>query len=201
MITMINRYLNPVRRRRGLTNVVTTLILLTFAVLLAVTATAYTNGVTRAQMNSAGQERIRFYKTHVWVEALANGTDWGVVAFKLHNLGGKSISVVLIDVRSWEMDWSRVYFHTINETSEGSLLYSDLDYFSWASLNGSSVTIDGYNYTQATGSVYVKSGERVIVYIKAPEFIYKDNIGTPVSIAVGTSNANFFTECVAESAI
>lgn len=200
MITMINRYLNPVRRRRGLTNVVTTLILLTFAVLLALTATAYTNGVTRAHMNSAGQERIRFYKTHVWVDALVNGTDWGVVAFKLHNLGGKSIAVVLIDVRSWEMDWSRVYFHTINETSEESLLYSDLNYFSWASLTGSSVTIEGYNYTQATGNVYVKSGERVIVYIRAPEFIYKDNIGTPVSIAVGTTNANFFTECVVESA-
>ena len=197
---MSDRYLNPVRRRRGLTNVVTTLILITFAVLLALTATAYTNGVTRAQMNSAGQERIRFYKTHVWVEALANGTDWAVVAFKLHNLGGKSIAVVLIDVRSWEMDWSRVYFHTINETSEPTLVYSDLNYFSWASLTGSSVLIDGYNYTQATGNVYVKSGERVIVYIKAPEFIYKDNIGTPVSIAVGTSNANFFTECVAESA-
>jgi flagellin-like protein len=189
------------RRRRGLTNVVTTLILVTFAVLLAVTATAYTNGVTRAQMNSAGQERIRFYKTHVWVEALANGTDWTVVAFKLHNLGGKSIAVALIDIRSWEMDWSRVYFHTINETSEAALTYSDLNYFPWDSLTGSSITIDSYNYTQATGNVYVKSGETVIVYIRAPEFIYKDNIGTPVSIAVGTANANFFTECVAESAI
>ena len=188
------------RRRRGLTNVVTTLILITFAVLLAVTATAYINGVTRSQMNSAGQERIRFYKTHVWVDALAKGTDWAVVAFKLHNLGGKSVALVLIDVRSWEMDWSRVYFHTINETSEAALTYSDLNYFPWDSLTGSSVTIDGYNYTQATGSVYVKSGETVIVYVRAPEFIYKDNIGTPVSIAVGTTNANFFTECVAESA-
>jgi flagellin-like protein len=198
---MSHWYHAPLRRRRGLTNVVTTLILVTFAVLLAVTATAYTNGVTRAQMNSAGQERIRFYKTHVWVEALANGTDWTVVAFKLHNLGGKSIAVALIDIRSWEMDWSRVYFHTINETSEAALTYSDLNYFPWDSLTGSSITIDSYNYTQATGNVYVKSGETVIVYIRAPEFIYKDNIGTPVSIAVGTANANFFTECVAESAI
>jgi len=197
---MSDGYHGPLRRRRGLTNVVTTLILITFAVLLAVTATAYINGVTRAQMNSAGQERIRFYKTHVWVEALANGSDWAVVAFKLRNLGGKSVALVLIDVRSWEMDWSRVYFHTINETSEAVLTYSDIDYFSWDSLMGSSVMIDGYNYTQATGAVYVKSGETVIVYIRAPEFIYKENIGTPVSIAVGTTNANFFTECVAESA-
>lgn len=197
---MINRYLNPLRRRRGLTNVVTTLILLTFAVLLALTATAYTNGVTRAQMNSAGQENIRFYKKHVWVDALENGTDRTVVAFKLHSLGGKSIAVVLIDIRSWEVDWSTVYYHAVNETSEGALLYADLNYFPWASLAGSSVMIDGYNYTQATGNVHVKSGETIILYIKASEFIYKDNIGTPISIAVGTTNANFFTECVAESA-
>ena len=197
---MINRYLNPVRRGRGLTNVVTTLILLTFAVLLALTATAYTNGVTRAQMNSAGQENLRFYKMHVWVDALDNGTDRTVVAFKLHSLGGKSVAVVLIDIRSWEVDWSTVYYHAVNETSEGTLLYTDLDYFPWASLAGSSVMIDGYNYTQATGNVAVKSGETIILYIKASEFIYKDNIGMPVSIAVGTTNANFFTECVAESA-
>ena len=179
---------------------VTTLILLTFAVLLALTATAYTNGVTRAQMNSAGQENIRFYKMHVWVDALDNGTDRTVVAFKLHSLGGKSVAVVLIDIRSWEVDWSTVYYHAVNETSEGTLLYTDLDYFPWASLAGSSVMIDGYNYTQATGNVAVKSGETIILYIKASEFIYKDNIGMPVSIAVGTTNANFFTECVAESA-
>jgi type II secretory pathway pseudopilin PulG len=197
---MINRYLNPLRRRRGLTIVVTTLILLTFAVLLALTATAYTNGVTRAQMNSAGQENIRFYKNHIWVDALDNGTDRTVVAFKLHSLGGKSIAVVLIDIRSWEVDWSTVYYHAVNETSEGPLLYMDLNYFPWASLAGSSVMIDGYNYTQATGNVAVKSGETIILYIRASEFIYKDNIGMPVSIAVGTTNANFFTECVAESA-
>ena len=197
---MTNRYLNPLRQRRGLTNVVTTLILITFAVLLALTAIAYTNGVTRAQMNSTGQENIRFYKKHVWVDALDNGTDRTVVAFKLHSLGGKSIAVVLIDVRSWEVDWSHVYYHAVNETSEGALLYQDLNYFPWASLAGSSVMIDGYNYTQATGNVHVKSGETIIVYIKASEFIYKDNIGMPISIAVGTTNANFFTECVAEAA-
>ena len=54
-------------RRRGLTNVVTTLILLTFGVLLALTDTAFTSGLTRARLKSVGQENIRFYKTHVWI--------------------------------------------------------------------------------------------------------------------------------------
>ena len=186
-------------QRRGLTNVVTTLILLTFGVLLALTATSFTSGLTRARVKSAGQENVRFYKTHVWVEGLSNGTDWGVAAFKLHNLGGKSTSVELIDLRGWEMDWLDVYFHTVNKTTEPTLLYSDLNQFSWDSLTGSAVMIDGYNYTQATGSINFGSGATIIVYIKMPPMIYRDNIGQPVALAIGTVNANFFTEIVAES--
>jgi flagellin-like protein len=193
--------LKGVKGRRGLSNVVTTIILLTFAVLLALTATSFTTGLTRSRVKSTGQENIRFHKVHVWVESLSNGTDWSVAGFKLRNLGGKSISVELIDIRGWEMDWSTVYFHTVNETTEGPLLYRDLDYYSWAYLAGSSVMIEGYNYTQATGSIWVKSGDTIIVYVKLPPMIYKDNIGQPVTIAIGTVNANFFTETVAESPI
>jgi hypothetical protein len=99
-------------------------------------------------MRSTGQEDIRYYKKHVWVEPLANGTDRCVVAFKLYNLGGKSVSIELIDVRGFEVDWSTVYFHTVNKTTEPTLLYADLDYFNWASISGSSVMINGYDYTQ-----------------------------------------------------
>ena len=187
------------RKRKGLTEVVVTLILLAFSVLLVLTASAYTNGVTRARMKSTGQEDVRFYKKHAWVDALNNGTDRAVVAFKLYNLGGKSISVELIDVRGWEVDRSTVYFHTVNKTSESVLLYCDLIFFEWSSMSGSSINIDGYNYTQAKGSIFVKSGSHIVVYIKMPEVLYKDNIGQPITLAVGTTNANYITETVVES--
>lgn len=193
---------NPIRfirRRKGLNEVVTTLILLAFAVLLALTAIIYTNGVTSARMKSTGQEDIRFHKKHTWIESLPNGTDRAVVAFKLHNLGGKSVSIQLIDIRGTEMDWPDVYYHNINSTSEGVLLYAELHYFNWSSLVGPNVAIDGYNYTQATGSVWVNSGDTVIIYIRAPAIMYKDNIGQPITIAVGTVNANYITEVVAEA--
>ena len=187
-------------KRRGLSEVVVTLILLAFSVLLALTASAYTNGVTRARMKSTGQEDMRFYKKHIWVSALSNGTDQAVVAFKLANLGGKSVSVELIDVKGSEMDWSRVYYHVINKTSESTLLYSDLSFFTWGSLSGSSVSIDSYNYTRSTGNVFIASGKTIVIYIRAPEIVFKDNIGQPCTLAVGTANANYITEVVVESA-
>lgn len=188
------------KKRRGLTEVVVVLILLTFSVLLAVSASAFINGLVRARMKSTGQENIRFYKVHAWVEPLENGTDRSEVAFKLYNIGGKSISVELIDIRGLEVDWSTVYFHIVNKTSERILLSSDLSYFEWSSLSGELVEINSYNYTQSTGSIYVKSGETIVVYIKMPEIIYKDNIGQPMTVAIGTTNANYITETVIESA-
>lgn len=186
--------------KKGLSTVVTTMIILAFAVLLALTVIIYTNGLTRARMKSTGQEDIRFHKEHAWVEALDNGTDRAVVAFKLHNLGGKSVSLQRIDIRGTEMNWEDVYFHIVNKTSEGSLLYCEIYYFDWASLVGDNVTIDGYTYTGATGNVWINSGDMLVIYIKAPAMLYKDNIGQPISLAVSTVNANYFTEVVTESA-
>lgn len=194
---------NPFRifmRRKGLTEVVTVLILVAFSVLLALTAIVYTNGVTRSRMKSTAQEDVRYHKEHAWVDTFVNGTDRAVVAFKLHNLGGKSISIQTIDVRGSEMDWSDVYYHVINKTSESMLLYRELYYFDWGSLVGQSVIIDGYNFTKASGSVWVNLGDTVIVYIQAPSIMFKDNIGQPITLAVSTIYANYITEIVVEHA-
>jgi hypothetical protein len=188
------------KRRKGLSIVVTTLIILTFSVLLALTAINYTNGLTRSRMKSTGQEDIRFYKKHAWVRSFSNGTDRAVVAFKLHNLGGKSISAQVIDIRGSEIDWPDVYYHKVNKTSEATLLYSDLPEFEWASLSGSSVMIGGYNYNQSMGNIFVDAGQTLCVYIKAPDIIFKDNIGMPMVIGVGTTQASYFTELVIEAA-
>jgi hypothetical protein len=50
------------------------------------------------------------------------------------------------------------------------------------------------------GSVFVASGEKLVLYIKSPEIMYKSNIGQPASISIGTANANFMTETVIELA-
>jgi len=66
------------RERKGLSEVVTTLILLAFGVLLATTVIVYTNGVTRARMKSTVGESLRFYKPHIWAE---DEVDWNNVYY------------------------------------------------------------------------------------------------------------------------
>jgi hypothetical protein len=185
--------------KKGLSLVVTTLIILVFSSLLALTLIIYTNGLTRARMRSTGQEDVRFHKEHTWVYSYGNGTDRAEVAFKLHNLGGKSVAIQVIDVRGTEIDWSKVYYHLVNRTSEPALLYSDINYFNWTNLSGDNATIDGYTYFQAKGSIWVDANQYLIIYIKAPEIMFKDNIGTPAMLAVATTNANYVTEVVIES--
>ena len=188
--------LGVLRRRRGLSEVVTTLIILAFSVLLALTAIVYTNGVTRARMKSTAGENVWFHKVHAWVLTV-NDTDRAVVAFMLQNLGGKSVSIELIDVRGAEANWPDVYFYAV---SEGEDVYRDLNYTSYDSLVGENVTIDGRVYSQATGNVHMRAGGWLLIYVRAPPIIFRDNIGQPILLAVGTTQTNYSTEVVVESA-
>lgn len=185
------------KSRKGLSEVVTTLILLAFGVLLAMTVVVYTNGLTRARMKSTVGESIRFYKTHIWVEDVSGNESQAVIAFKLYNIGGKSTSIEYIDVRGSEADWPNVYYYTV---PANITVYRDLNKTSYASLTGSSVVISSRTYTQALEKLSVRSGGMALVYVKAPPVIHRDNIGQPVTLALSTANANYITEIVVESA-
>jgi hypothetical protein len=60
--------------------------------------------------------------------------------------------------------------------------------------------IDGNNYTQAVSDVPLISGGEVIVYVKGPENISLNDLGTTVSISCTTNNAEYITEINVESA-
>jgi len=193
-ISLIWRRLFPARK--ALSEVVTTLIILTFAVLLALTVITYTNGLTRAKMKSTGGEIVRFYNTHAWVMT-TNGTDEAIIAYKLYNLGGKTIGIEKLNLRGAEIDWPDIYYHSLTSSREA---IRDLNITDHSTLSGPFTIIDGRNYTQSTGNIYVKAGEMLLIYIKAPPMLSRDNIGQPIIVAVSTQNANFITEIIVETA-
>jgi len=177
------------RAHRGLSQVVSTLILLVVAVLLAASVTYFSTNVvsTRSQV-----EDVQVSFEHVWV----NSTG-AIGAFKIKNLGGRDLLLDKIMVRGVESPWSEVFFYRV---PSGTSVTSDLTVASYSSLTGASVEIGSYNYTQASGDVPLSSGGELLVYIKDPDNVQVDDIGTAIEMAVQTSRAQYISVCNVESA-
>jgi len=178
-----------IRKEKGLSEVVSTLILLVVAVLLAAVATYYATNITLTRTEI---EEIRFSKEHVWV----NSTG-AVAAFKIQNLGGKDILIDKLTTRGVESAWSNVWFYRV---PSGSSITGDMNVTSSALLDTTSETIDGNSYTQASADIPLVSSGVLLVYIKSPGNIQVDDIGTTVSMSVFSNNAQYITECNVESA-
>jgi flagellin-like protein len=176
------------RKSKALSEVVSTLILLVVAVLLAAVATYYATNIT---MTRTENEQISFSKAHIWV----NSTG-AVGAFKLQNLGGKDILIDKIAVRGVEETWADVFYYRV---ASGSSVTEDLNVTSYANLVDPA-TIDSRLYTVASADIPLPSGAELLVYIAGPDNVQIDDIGTAISMSVYTNNANFITEVNVESA-
>ena len=175
-------------KNRALSEVVSTLILLVVAVLLAAVVTYYATNIT---MTRTVSEQIMFSKAHVWV----NSTG-AVGAFKLENLGGRDILLDKISVRGVDQAWTDVWYYRV---PSGTAITGDMNSTSYALLTDSP-TIDGENYTQALTDIPLTSGSELLVYIKGPDNVQLDDLGTSISMSVHTNNAQYITEVNVESA-
>ena len=177
------------RREKGLSQVVTTLILLVVAVLLAAVVTYYATNITMVRTET---EALQLSKAHVWVN------ETGAVAgFKIQNLGGRDILIDKFSTRGVEEDWDSVYFYRV---PSGTPITGDINVTSSTGLSGASVTIDSKIYNQSTDDIPLVSGGELLIYIAGPDNIQLDDLGTTVSIAVFTNNAQYITEVNVESA-
>ncbi len=178
----------PIEKKRGLSEVVSTLILLVVTILLAGVVTYYATNVTTVRTET---EEVRVSKAHIWV----NSTG-AVGAFKIQNLGGKDILFDKIHVRGVEEPWGDVYFYRV---PSGTSIEGDLNRTSSGGLTGAAVQIDGNWYNQSAADIPLISGGEIFVYIAGPDNVQMDDIGTTVSISIFTANAQYITECNVES--
>ena len=179
----------PIEKKRGLSEVVSTLILLVVTILLAGVVTYYATNVTTVRTET---EEVRVSKAHIWV----NSTG-AVGAFKVQNLGGKDILFDKIHVRGVEEPWADVFYFRVpsGQSIEGDLIRHSYDNFTGAS----SVLIDSNWYNQSTADIPLISGGEIFVYIAGPDNVQMDDIGTTVSISIFTANAQYITEVNVES--
>ena len=178
----------PIEKKRGLSEVVSTLILLVVTILLAGVVTYYATNVTTVRTET---EEVRVSKAHIWV----NSTG-AVGAFKVQNLGGKDILFDKIHVRGVEEPWGDVYYFRV---PSGTSIEADLNRTSYEDFTGVDLQIDGKLYNVSTADIPLISGGEIFVYIAGPDNVQMDDIGTTVSISIFTANAQYITECNVES--
>ena len=92
------------RDKKGLSVVVTTLIILVVSVLLATVVTFYAINVTTTRVQ---EESLHLSKHHVWYNTTGS---WAQAALVIVNTGGKDVVLDKISVRGQECPWGNVYY-------------------------------------------------------------------------------------------
>ena len=172
------------KNRKGLSTVVTTLIILVVSVLLATVVTYYAINITSTRVE---EESLSIRKAHVWVSTAGTTAD-AQAALVIINTGGRDVVIDKITVRGQEINWTNVYYQ-ISSTAPTS----DLTYQSETALNSNST------YTQASDDLVLPSGQSMTVYITDPGSISLQDVGTTVSIVVFTAQAQYYKECNVEA--
>jgi len=175
-------------KKKGLSEVVSTLILLVVAVLLAGVVAYYATNITTTRTKT---ETLRFASAHIWVNS-----SGAIAGFKLQNLGGRDILIDKFVVRGVESDWADVFIYRV---PSGTSITGDMNVTSYGGLIDG-VTIDGKGYIVSSADIPLISGGKLLVYLKNPDNIQIYDIGTSVSMAVFTNNAHYITEVNVEPA-
>jgi len=187
------------RNRKGLSQVITTLIILVVAVLLTGVVTYYSTNVTMVRTT---QEEVRIRKPHIWVEEGGNA----YAALMVQNTGGRDVLVDKLTIRGVEAPWGDAtvvvqYYKVLTGDDVGADFavmknVSDSYYFGQIG----SVPVNASFWTNSTGDMPLKSSNSLLLFVKNPPNIALYDVGTTISMAVYTSNAQWIVETVVESA-
>jgi hypothetical protein len=185
---------NILKSKKGLSTVVTTLIILVVSVLLATVVTFYAINITT---NRTQQESLYMSNLHVWYNTTSTG--WAEAAFVLVNTGGKDVVLQQITARSQNCPWSHVYYWTTNTVTVTGVLNVTV-----TEPTGANITqkIQGTSRTlmKASGEITLMSGYTMVAYIDKPDSVGQNDVGTPVAITAFTANAQWTQECNVQAA-
>jgi len=167
--------------KKGLSTVVTTLIILVVSVLLATVVTYYAINMTTTRVQ---EENLRISKSHIW----ANSTQ-KLAGFVVVNIGGRDTLIDKIQVRGYDIPWDTKIHYKLQSTAP-----DDLEFIADGEFGGYR------NGTASMGDLSLQSGEYLVMYIEDPGTISVEDIGTTCSITVFTASAQYKVEVNVESA-
>ncbi len=180
-------------KKKALSTVVTTLIILVVSVLLATIVTFYAINVTTTRVQ---EEALYLTKQHVWYNTTSN---WAEAAIVIVNTGGRDVVLDKISLRGQECNWTSVYYWRTNNVT----ISNDLQVTPTEMTGGNySITIQASerSFTQAENDLTLKSGWTIVIYAMNPGSIAQNDVGIPVGITVFTANAEYYKETNIEAA-
>ncbi|HML04071.1 MAG TPA: hypothetical protein VK487_11965 [Candidatus Bathyarchaeia archaeon] len=135
-------------------------------------------------------ESLSMSNLRVWFNTTSPG--WAEAAFTLVNTGSSDVVLQSITARSQPSAWSNVYY-LATKTSTITALSPTTTQPTGASItpiiNGTYQTLN-----RANGTITLKSGYTLVVYINHPDSVGQNDVGTPVDVTVFTANAQWTQE-------
>lgn len=180
------------KNKKGLSVVVTTLIILVVSVLLATVVTFYAINVTTTRVQ---EEALHLTKQHIWYNTTGN---WAEGALVVLNTGGRDVVLDKISVRGQDCPWTNVYYwRTNNITVSADLNVTSkrpnvMNATDWRT--AFTYLPSGETFQQATSDLTLRSGWTMVIYIVNPDSIALNDVGLPVGLTVFTSNAQYYVE-------
>jgi hypothetical protein len=167
------------KNKKGLSTVVTTLIILVVSVLLATVVTYYAINMTTTRVQ---EENLKITKAHIWADV--NVTQ---AAFVIVNIGGRDTLIDKIQVRGQDMGWSSVWYDRTSSVPADPTIISDGNF-------------TGAGLTNAGADLDLTSGQYLLIYIDTPGTISVEDVGVTCSMTVFTASAQYKVEVNVESA-
>ena len=166
------------KSKKGLSTVISTLIILVVSVLLATVVTYYAINMTTTRVQ---EENLRVIKAHIW-----SNSSTQVAGFVIANIGGRDTLIDKIQVRGQVMTWTDCWYSRDTSAPAGDLTYLD--------------PVNATGYTQAQDDLSLKSGSYMTMFINSPGTISVDDVGVTCSLTVFTASAQYKVEVNVESA-
>ncbi len=176
------------KNRYALATVITTLIILVVAILLAGVVTYFAINVVSTRVQ---QESVSVSNVHIWVPS-TTATGPVEAAMMITNTGGRDVVISQIQVLG--QPCTSVFFLmavTADNLNQG-LAYTD-------TLTGptlATATVGTFNNPLAAspGSLVLPSGDTTVVYILSPGSVGLNDIGLTVGLTVFTAQAMYYKE-------
>jgi hypothetical protein len=189
------------KSRRGLSNVVSTLIILVVAVLLATVVTYFAINVVGTRVQ---EESLHVQKQHIWNNATAQpGTSgYCLAALMVINTGGRDVVISQIAVRGQDCPWNQtggtsqkfVLYCTLSDPITGDLSYVPNFNYTPGSLNQVNIGATQYNFTVAKNELILKSGDTMLIYVVNPDSVSVNDVGLTIGITLHSANAIYYVE-------